>query len=212
MNSENEPKEEHRRAAFASKKGEVVIRPHEYDGIQEYDQKLPNWWLITFFGAILFYLAYWLIYYQAGWIKPDTESVAEKMASIEIKKQDSLKETLATLSDDILVNEWATNASIVAKGESHYNQICFACHGPNLDAPLKQAPSLVDGKWKYGDRPMEIFKIINEGTPEDSAGMEGTGAKMLPRGGSQKFEAPEVAELVAFLISKNPADFEGYKK
>ena len=126
MNPENEePQEEHRRADFASKKGEIVIRPHEYDGIQEYDQKLPNWWLITFFGAILFYLAYWLIYYQAGWIKPDAESVTEKMASIELKKEEALKETLATLSDEILVNEWATSSAIVAKGESHYKEICF---------------------------------------------------------------------------------------
>ena len=48
MNQEKE-QQEHRRADFASKKGEVVLRKHEYDGIQEFDQKLPNWWLLTFY-------------------------------------------------------------------------------------------------------------------------------------------------------------------
>lgn len=209
MNPENEHQEEHRRADFASKKGEVVLRPHEYDGIQECDQKLPNWWLITFFGAILFYLAYWIIYYQAGWIKSDTDAVTEAMSGIEVEKQEALKETLASLSDEILVKEWATNPGIVAKGESHYKGICIACHGPELDAPNKLGLSLVDGDWKYGGSPMEIFKIINEGTPANSKGMEPTGARMPPKGGSN-FSSQQVAELVAYLISKNPEDFKEF--
>ena len=40
-------------AHYADGKNKVVIRPHEYDGIQEYDQALPNWWLFIFFGALM---------------------------------------------------------------------------------------------------------------------------------------------------------------
>ena len=43
-------------AHYATKKGEVVLRPHEYDGIQEYDQKLPNWWLVIFYGSIALFV------------------------------------------------------------------------------------------------------------------------------------------------------------
>ena len=50
----NEP--EIRRGQYAEKEGEVVLREHEYDGIQEYDQKLPNWWLTIFIAANVFFI------------------------------------------------------------------------------------------------------------------------------------------------------------
>ena len=44
------------------------LRPHEFDGIQEYDRRLPNWWLATFYGAIIFWVGYWFFRRQQGGI------------------------------------------------------------------------------------------------------------------------------------------------
>jgi cytochrome c oxidase cbb3-type subunit 3 len=205
---ENNKNQEPRRAEFASRKGEVVLRPHEYDGIQEFDQKLPNWWLMTFYGAIIFYLLFWFIYYQAGLIKTDQAIVTDAMGAIQDQKQRALEETLATLDDKTLVNDWATDPAIVSQGEGLYMKQCFTCHGPNLDSPNKLGLSLVDGTWKYGDKPTEIFKLINDGTPADSKGMEPTGARMIPWGAV--YNPKEIAQLVAFIISKNPNDFKDF--
>ena len=54
---------------------------HDYDGIKEYDNPLPNWWLMTFFGAIIFGFIYWIHYEFGGGL-----SLAE-----EYKKDDTIK-------------------------------------------------------------------------------------------------------------------------
>lgn len=35
---------------------------HEYDGIQEYDKPLPKWWLVIFFGSIVWGVVYWVFF------------------------------------------------------------------------------------------------------------------------------------------------------
>ena len=41
---------------------------HTYDGIQEYDKPLPKWWLVIFFGSIIWGVAYWVLF-PAIWPK-----------------------------------------------------------------------------------------------------------------------------------------------
>ena len=47
-----------------SNKNEIILKEHVYDGIQEYDQKLPNWWLFTLYITIVWFIFAWVAYYQ----------------------------------------------------------------------------------------------------------------------------------------------------
>ena len=201
-----------RQAQFAEKKGEVVLRDHVYDGIQEYDQTLPNWWMFIFFGATLFFFGYWIAYYQFGWAKTDAQKIEAAMAVIAEAKAKALEEMLAKLTDEALVNEWATDPAIVANGEMTFMANCIACHGQDLASKIDigggqsvslPGRSLTDGQWEYGSKPMDIFKIINEGTPAGSPGHNG--AKMEAWG--QKMPPLQIAEMTAFIISRNQAEF-----
>lgn len=201
-----------RRAQYADKEGEVVLREHEYDGIQEYDQKLPNWWLTIFVAASLFFIGYWVAYYQLGLVQTDEEKIRAAMARIEAAKQKALDEMLAKLDDQALIKEWATDPAHVASGQEAYLANCTACHGADLSAKMDigngqfvnlSGLSLTDGQWKYGSRPMDIFNLINNGTPPNSPGhnnakMEAWGLKLPP---------VKIAELTAFIISQNQAEF-----
>ncbi len=201
-----------RRAQYAEKEGEVVLREHEYDGIQEYDQKLPNWWLVIFIAALVFFLGYWVAYYQFGLMQTDDQKIAAAMARIEKAQKKALDEMLAKLNDEALVNDWAKDPARVASGRESYLINCTACHGQDLAARIDigggqfvnlPGLSLKDGQWKYGAKPMDIFRLINSGTPPESPGhnnakMEAWGLKLPP---------VQIAELTAYIISENQAEF-----
>lgn len=202
-----------KRGSYAKEKGEVILREHEYDGIQEFDQKLPNWWLFTFYGGIVWFVVYWALYYHTEVYRTDQEKIIAEVAALYEKKEAELADTLASLDDETLVSKWAADPSIVASGEATYSVNCAACHGQDLSGvmdvagnriPLPGLP-LTDGEWKYGASPMDVFRIINDGTPADSPGHNG--AKMQAWG--QMLTPRQVAEVTAYLISKNPGDFGG---
>lgn len=204
--------QEPKRGHFAKEKGEVILREHEFDGIQEYDQKLPNWWLFTFYGAIVFFVGYWTLYYYTGTMKTDQVVIQEKIAAIQKAKDTELEKTLSTLDDSKLVYQWSADPALVSAGEATYLTNCSACHGADLSAtmvvgaakiPLPGLP-INDGTWKFGGKPMDIFKLINQGSPPESTG--NNGAKMQAWG--QTLTPKQVAEVTAFIISKVPADFK----
>lgn len=204
--------QEPKRGHFAQEKGEVILREHEFDGIQEYDQKLPNWWLFTFYGAIVWFVVIWSLYYHTSFFKTDQVIIQEKIASVQAAKNAELEKTLATLDDSTLVHKWANDSALVGAGEATFLTNCSACHGADLSAtmvvgaakiPLPGLP-INDGIWKFGGKPMQIFKLINEGSPPESTG--NNGAKM--QAWSQSLSPKQIAEVVAFIISKVPADFK----
>ena len=41
--------------------GEIL---HVYDDIEEADNNLPLWWLLTFYGAIAFGVVYWFYFHE----------------------------------------------------------------------------------------------------------------------------------------------------
>lgn len=205
--------QEPKRGQFAKEKGEVILREHEYDGIQEYDQLLPNWWLFIFFAFTAFFFIYWIAYYQFGLTRTDTERLDDNLAIIREARAAALEDMLANLSDDILVNQLATDPVQLAQGEQVYLSYCLPCHGPDLKAVSDPGNgqltpmiglSLADGEWKYGSAPMDIFRLVNSGTPADSPGHNG--ARMLAYG--DILPATDVAAVIAYILAKNPEEFK----
>jgi len=163
-----------------------ALRPHTYDGIQEYDKRLPNWWLFTLYGAILFSVGYWAYYHwtghmQQGWVRVQSEIEAVKLAALGKGEPPS----------SLQLYNFGKDEKIVAAGQKTFNTTCAACHGEDLKGGIGQ--NLVDATWIHGGTPMDIFNTINNGVTEK--GMPSWG----PLLGQQR-----IAEVVAYIVSKNP--------
>lgn len=170
----------------------VTLRPHVYDGIQEYDQRLPNWWLWTLYLSIIFSVIYWMEWYVSSTAESDHARVTREMNAVEAARLAAVSE----LDDDTLA-AMARNPAFVSAGRAKYVTNCAVCHLPNLRGKEEGGigESLVDGNWMYGGSPTDIFRIIFDGSPNKASGMQAWGGQLGARGTS---------EIVAFILSEQP--------
>lgn len=172
------------------------LREHVYDGIQEYDQKLPNWWLFTWYITIVFFVFAWLSYYQFGIGDSDIESVEKDLAVVMAARD----KELGAIDDDKL---WAMSKdpAIIASGKATYDTTCIACHAPDMSAHIAGAKlpglPLNDSEWKHGPKPTQILSIVRKGAPDLTKGMP----PWEPQLGIKR-----VIEVVAFILSKHDKD------
>lgn len=170
-----------------------VLREHVYDGIQEYDQKLPNWWLFTWYITIVWFVIAWLAYYQLSLGTPDTAKIDSALDHI---KEVQLKE-LEKITDDRLW-EMSRDPQVVSAGAATFTATCVACHGPDLSAHIGGAKlpglPLNDNEWKHGGNPLQILAVVRKGSPDITKGMPA----WEPQLGLSR-----VVEVVAFILSKH---------
>lgn len=160
-----------------------VLREHVYDGIQEFDQKLPNWWLFTLYGAIVFFPLYWFVKVSDDSNMTDQERVMIEVAEIKASQMEKASE----LSNESL---WgmSQDAEVVAIGKSIYMTNCFACHGADLTGGV--GVNLVDNEWIHGSEPMDLYKTITDGVLEKG---------MTPWGNI--LGAEKISQVTAFVLS-----------
>lgn len=170
--------------------GEEKVRPHVYDGIREYDNRLPNWWLWTFYGAIIFSVVYWFSWYNADIMTSDEKAIDRKMAKVEELRLASIGE----ISNDALW-QMSGNPGFVESGKAVYKDKCVACHGPNLEGGIGQ--NLVDAEWKWGNQPLSVYSVVANGSPDKTAGMQAWIGELGPQ---------KVSQVVAYVLSHHTRD------
>lgn len=131
------------------------ILDHEYDGIQEYDNPLPRWWLILFYMSIAFACVY-LPYYQWG----PGPSPQEEYAA-EMKAAGGLAPKRMTFTPEELANVDTPEA--IATGKALYLKNCVACHTPAGGGSV--GPNLTDDFWLHGGSALNIAEVIANGVP-----------------------------------------------
>lgn len=176
----------------------VEVEGHVYDGIVEYDNPMPRWWVNLFWATIFFSLGY-SVYYMGGYGPGSLDEYATEMqrAAEEIEKRKGETATSGTeedLGSRLLVA--ARNQEMIVKGKDLFATRCMACHADKGQGLI--GPNLTDNNWIHGGSLEQILHIINVGVVEKG---------MIPW--EAQLSEEERFALVAFIRSIQGTNVEG---
>lgn len=154
--------------------GDPETTGHSWDGIEEFNNPLPRWWLWTFYATIIWAIGYtiaypaWPLLTQAtpgllgystrGEVQEDIDAVIAANADIKMRLASA---ELTSISDDPALQSFATNA-----GGAVFRTWCAQCHGSGA-AGAKGYPNLLDDDWLWGGTIEEIHYTISHGIRND---------------------------------------------
>ncbi|MFN5352207.1 MAG: cytochrome-c oxidase, cbb3-type subunit III [Alphaproteobacteria bacterium] len=195
---------------MVKKKKQVKTTGHIFDGIEEYNNRLPRWWKIVFVVCIFIALTYALFYPSipthkgffkglSGWtshnvLNKDLEKVKEtRKVYYEKIKTSSFEE----IKKDPQLKEFAI------KGATYFFQDnCAPCHAKGGGGQKGGFPVLVDDDWLWGGKIEEIYKTINYGIRNSNPDSR-QNAMLRFEGILTKGQISDVADFVLSLSDKN---------
>lgn len=161
------------------------VLDHEYDGIQEYDNRLPNWWLFTLYGAIVFAVLYWFVLHTWRWSPLSHEKYTIEMGKAAEAQLARMAGQETTDESLLLMAQVPAN---VERGRAVFEQFCVTCH--LADASGQVGPNLTDAYWLHGSRPLQILHTVTNGVPDK--GMAAWGNQLGP---------VRVQDVVAYVLT-----------
>jgi len=142
--------------------GAGEVTGHSWDGLEEYNNPMPRWWLWMFYLTIVFGVAYLALYPGLGnfkgllgWTQTgqyDTEMETAKA------KYDPIFEGFA--SKDLIT--LAADTEGKEAGRRLFVSYCAQCHGSDAGGAIG-FPNLTDKDWLWGGEPEMIKTSIMNG-------------------------------------------------
>lgn len=169
---------------------------HEYDGIQEADNALPNWWLAILFGTIAFGAVYWLSAESFKSTSSPGAAYKLEMERVAAAEAERLK-SAGTVTDDGLL-AMTKDPKSLDEGKAAFLSNCAPCHAANGGGGI--GPNLTDSAWLHGGSPTRIYATIKEGFT----------AKGMPAWGGSLGEE-RVRLVAAYVVSLKNGNVPGGK-
>jgi cytochrome c oxidase cbb3-type subunit 3 len=159
-------------------RNQVLGHASEADGIEEYDNPLPDWWLGLFWLCIVWAFAYTAHYHFIA-DRSQEKALAAELAAADLRWPASAQPAEFTITPEL-----------AQAGRAVYAANCAACHGPELRGGI--GPDLTDEVWIHGDSPEDVVQTITTGVA--AKGMPGWG----PILGSER-----VRQAAAYIMTIN---------
>lgn len=171
-----------------------LLLAHNYDGIQELDNRMPPWWVYLFYGCIGFAAIYLIRFEILDGDNQEMELIKE-IAQAKIDVALYMK-TAPDLMDESKVTQ-LTEAADLALGKTIFTNNCAVCH--RADGGGQIGPNLTDKNWILGGGIKNIFHTLENGG-RDGKGMVSWKGILKPK------EMQIVASYVMSIEGSNPKD------
>ncbi|MFK7940798.1 MAG: cytochrome-c oxidase, cbb3-type subunit III [Roseovarius sp.] len=178
---------------------------HQWDGIEEWNNPMPRWWLLMFYACILWGIWYVIAYPAWPMVTGATEgykgwstraNVAMEISEAEAANAEinaKLAGTeLAMIADDVELQTYAASA-----GSAVFRTWCAQCHGSGA-AGAKGYPNLLDNDWLWGGAIDDIYLTIAHGIRNDED--DDARYSEMPAFG-EILEKEEVSQVVNYVMS-----------
>jgi len=178
-------------ASNDQKNNDPKIMEHEYDGIQEYDNPMPRWWLLTFAATIVFSVIY---YFNVGPVGNGKGRIADYEADMKAFADAHPAPTGGSSPDRLLA--LAKDPKEVSEGKEVFTKNCVVCHGADGGGVI--GPNLADDYWIHGAALDSVYAVIANGVL--AKGMPPWGKMLKPE------DMERVVAYVVTLRGTNPAN------
>jgi cytochrome c oxidase cbb3-type subunit III len=176
---------------------------HSWDGLTEFNNPLPRWWLWMFYITIVFALIYLVLYPGLGrfagvlgWHSGNMLNVEDSQYHREMQRAEDRYQPIFTAMANRDISSLARDANAVTTGRRLYLNYCSTCHGSDAGG-ARGFPNLADGVWQWGGTPDAIKTSIAKGR---KANMPGFGPSLGEEGVEQ------VAHYVLQMSGRADAD------
>jgi len=179
---------------------------HEWDGIRELNTPLPRWWLIIFYGTIVFAIIYCILYpaiplgssFTKGLLGWSSRGVADEEVAALHAMRAPMTAALAKASLADIETDPQLLAFARALGKAAFGDNCAACHGAG-GGGSPGFPNLNADRWLWGGTLDDISATITHGAR--SGDDEGHSSIMPDFGRAGLLKAAEISTLADYVRS-----------
>ena len=189
--------------------GDPDTTGHSWDGIEEFDNPMPRWWLWCFYLCIVWGVVYTLLYPAWPLVSSATSGllgystrglVVEEIAAVEAQNEGINTQLASTelteIAANVELNTYATSA-----GAAVYRTWCTQCHGSGAAGAVGY-PNLLDDDWLWGGDIEAIHATIAHGIRNEED--DDARYSEMPAFG-EILEAEEITSVVNYVMELSGA-------
>ncbi len=187
--------------------GDPNTTGHSWDGIEEFDNPMPRWWLWTFYVTIIWGVIYTILYPAWPLVNHATAGVlgwssrADVNAEITAVEEAnaSINDRLASVELAAIQNDPELNNYAISSGAAVFRTWCAQCHGSGA-AGAKGYPNLLDDSWLWGGDIDSIYFTVAHGIRNEESD-DARYSQMPAFGRDELLGSEEIDQVVNYVMS-----------